>query len=85
MDVPLTGTMADTKMVEPKQAVKKMKNPNGEVEEFLQEHKTAKIVVIIETHLMENGRFIWCGHNPDTYKVCTLWEVCHISCLPNPV
>ena len=85
MDVPLTGIMADTKIVEPKQAVKKTKNPIGEVEEFLWEHETANIVIIIEMHSMENGWFIWCGHNSDTYKVCMLWEVRCISCLPNPV
>src|ERR1700753_3911595 len=46
-----------------------------EVIKFLKTYSTAKIVVVIETHCIENGRFVWRGHSPTTYEACSLFEV----------
>lgn len=44
-------------------------------EDFLQEHLMAKIVVVIDTHCLENGFLLWRGTTADDYKACTLLEV----------
>ena len=44
-------------------------------EEFLLNHKSAKIVVAIDTHSADNGYFIWTGSTADTYHACSLLEV----------
>lgn len=44
-------------------------------EEFLKRHITAKIVVVINTHCMDSGDFVWAGHDAMTYRVCTLLDV----------
>src|SRR5882757_2533625 len=44
-------------------------------ERFLEEHPMAKIVIIIDTHSMENGFFIWTGNSPEDYRACSLLEV----------
>ena len=49
-------------------------------EQFLEEFPNAKIVVIIDTHSLEDGRFLWTGKNPTTFQSCYLAEVI-IFCL----
>ena len=44
-------------------------------EEFLRNHKSAKIVVAIDTHSADNGYFIWTGSDAETYRACSLLEV----------
>jgi hypothetical protein len=44
-------------------------------EVFLKAHPMAKIVVIIDTHCLENGTFVWSGDTPVELKSCTLLEV----------
>jgi hypothetical protein len=45
------------------------------VEEFLTKHRTAKIVVVIDTHCMDNGYFVYTGESPEQYQACSLKEV----------
>lgn len=52
-------------------------------EQFLKAHPTAKIVVVIDTHCIENGFFIYKGISPENYAACSLLEVSGIYC-PNP-
>lgn len=50
------------------------------VTKFLDRHSTAKIVVAIDTHcLEENGYFIYKGKNPQTYVACQLLEVSRLN------
>lgn len=53
----------------------KLSIPVTEVTKFLERFTTANIVVVIETHCMENGCFVWTGESADTYKACSLFEV----------
>jgi hypothetical protein len=50
--------------------------PNPEVTSFLKKHPTAKIIVIVDTHcLQESGEFIWSGGGQTDYGLCTLLSV----------
>ena len=42
---------------------------------FLAEFPTAKIVVIIDTHCLKNGFFVWTGNSKDSYQACPLLAV----------
>lgn len=79
MDVSLEGKATDTAVTKkPKaKAVTKTKAPIANVVEFLNDHQTAKIIVIIEAHCLENGSFVWTGDTPVTYQGCQLLEVSH--------
>lgn len=46
-----------------------------EIEEFLNRYRTAKIIIVLDTHSIDNGSFAWTGDSPDTYLGCTLNEV----------
>ena len=50
--------------------------PHEEISLFLDRHRTAKIVVVIDTHsLTESGRFV-CGEIDDqSLESCTMWQV----------
>ena len=37
---------------------------------FLSIHHTAKIMIIIDMHYMENGAFVWVGNDPVSYQAC---------------
>ena len=47
---------------------------------FLKDHPVAKIVVVIDTHCLENGAFVYAGNSngndPKMYEGCSLLEVC---------
>ena len=55
-------------------------------EKFLREFPAAKIVVIIDTHCLDNGSFAYKGDSPGTYQGCGLLEVSltHKVNLPPP-
>ena len=44
-------------------------------EVFLREHPSAKIIVIIDTHCLNNGFFVWKGTSAANYAACSLAEV----------
>ena len=75
VDVPLDGRTNDPQR-------RSGTAPHPEVTAFLDQYPTAKIVVVIDTHcLQESGAFIWTPGteaNP-SYEGCSLWEV---SCPP---
>ena len=72
MDIPLGGEEA----VDVDLQQQRLTETSNEAETFLKRHRTAKIVVIIDTHCLdENGAFVYTGHSPDTYKACLLPEV----------
>ena len=49
--------------------------PYPEVTKFLKKHPTAKIVLVVDTHcLQETGGFVWQG-SKDEVRACALWEV----------
>jgi hypothetical protein len=51
-------------------------HPQDEAVDFLDRHPTAKIVVVIDTHcLEETGGFIFKGNTPETYAACSMAEV----------
>ena len=50
--------------------------PVDKIAEFLKKYPTAKIVIVVDTHcLEESGAFIWKGTTPDSYRACSLKEV----------
>lgn len=44
-------------------------------EQFLVAHESAKIVVIVDTHCIESGFFVWTGEGAADWKACSLLEV----------
>lgn len=46
-----------------------------EVTRFLNKYKTAKIVVAIDTHSLDNGFFAFEGNSATSYKACSMLEV----------
>lgn len=54
--------------------------PNPDVTEFLEQYPTAKIIVVVDTHcLQETGGLLWYGNNTDTYQACTLYGVSKLA------
>ena len=54
--------------------------PSPEVTNFLDQHRTAKIIVVVDTHcIQETGGFLWYGHDANTYQSCSLYEVSWID------
>jgi hypothetical protein len=97
MDISLAGVLADTVVInEPMaRAEEKSKSnarkkkpkislPLGEVDKFLTHYPTAKIVIVVETHCLENGRFVWTGESPSSYEACSLLEV-RSDCVTQPL
>ena len=71
LDITVGGN--DTKIVYPD--FNAVAEPTSEAGVFLKLHETARIVVIIDTHCLENSAFVWAGNSLDTYKGCFLYEV----------
>lgn len=47
-----------------------------EIDNFMIQHPSAKIVLVVDTHcLQDSGAFICSGDGPKSYAPCTLWEV----------
>lgn len=44
-------------------------------ESFLNNHPTAKIIIIVDTHALENGYFLWAKDSVDDPCGCSLLEV----------
>jgi len=96
MDISLAGVLADTvvineSMVEAAESKSKTrkKNPKlslplDEVDKFLAYYPTAKIIIVLETHCLKNGRFVWTGESPDSYQACSLLEV-RSDCITQPL
>ena len=42
---------------------------------FLDTHPTAKIIIIIDAHCLENGAFVWTGNDPVSFQGCYMPEV----------
>jgi hypothetical protein len=77
MDVSLEGAQADPK----KKKCGKTAKAVAAAVKFMKQWVTAKIIVIIQTHCLEGGAFVWRGDSPATYEGCSLLEVelCSIS------
>lgn len=46
------------------------------IQQFLNNHDSAKIIVIIDTHCLPNGGFIWkTGSKDEAFGECSLLEV----------
>ncbi|KAF9642992.1 hypothetical protein BDM02DRAFT_3192357 [Thelephora ganbajun] len=58
-----------------------VRDPVAEAKAFLARHSVAKIVIIIDTHCLENGAFVWTGDSPENYQACTLQEILK-DCIP---
>lgn|ERR1700679_431320 len=50
-------------------------NDTSHAERFLKAYPMAKIVVVIDTHCLDNGTFVWKGATPVEYDSCTLLDV----------
>ena len=60
-------------------------SPSSTAELFFKRHPTAKIIVVIDTHCIENGGFVYAGNSPQTFQACLLPEVSvHPDCLRLP-
>jgi hypothetical protein len=55
--------------------------PTGAAHAFLKHHQTAKIIIVIDTHsLEEDGAFVW-GGTSGSYKGCKLQQILQ-DCIP---
>lgn len=75
LDVPFDGAML--KVEDNLQSRSKVARALSGAAGFLAQHPTARIVLIIDTHcLEESGQFIWKGNSPESYESCSLAQVC---------
>lgn len=97
VDISLEGILEDTvvfddstagETTQPKEKPKgkKKSTPKApasleDIDNFMTHYPTAKIVIVIETHCLENGCFVWKGESPTTYEACSLLEV-YFGCDP---
>ena len=87
LDVPLDpeGAAADAKasgkninsgsMDEVDETHEELMDPAVQARDFLAKNPMAKILVVLDTHSMENGSFVWKGNTPPSYEGCSLQEV----------
>jgi len=76
LDIPLGGSGEDDGQ---NMDLDQLKDPEDAAKRFLKAYTMAKIVVVIDTHCLENGFFVWEGDSPTTYAACSLLEVSAIS------
>lgn len=70
VSIPLNGTY----QIPGKTSRKEL--PFPEIPAFLKKYPTAKIIVVIDTHcLQESGTLLWSGNSAETYESCTLLGV----------
>ena len=57
-------------------AHEEVNNPVVEALNFLSRFPTAKIIIVVDTHSVENGAFAWTSDpdNPKAFKTCYLYE-----------
>ena len=93
LDAPLDGSMAeemDGKSGSSRRRVAKRERIRQAAADFLDHHSTAKIVVVVDTHcLEETGGFIYGGDAPESYESCHMVHVsipclmhCRSPCVP---
>ena len=76
MDVSLLGESSKTTVTNRTKARKvEDRDPVKVVDKFLECYTTAKIIIVIDTHAVENGWFAYGGDTPSDYKTCCLEEV----------
>jgi hypothetical protein len=89
MDVSLEAVAADSDAPKKKKGKgKKTDNdqaPIAEFVEFLEKYETAKTAIVVETHCLENGTFVWRGDEPANYPACSLSEMGVSDFLSHPV
>ena len=71
MDIVLGGD--DHKQLHPH--LQQSSKPSMEATLFLKQHPMAKIIVVVDTHCLENGAFVYEGDSPANFKACLLPEV----------
>ena len=87
LEAPLEGIVADDIHSKPK----KTRKGRGKTEvtafnmagEFLEKHETAKVIMVIDTHCLENGFFVYTGASAESYKACSLKEASTLCTLPH--
>ena len=72
MDIVLGGNDSDNAHSNLSSSAK----PSDEALSFFQDHPTAKIIIVVDTHCVENGAFVYEGDSLATFKACYLPEVC---------
>lgn len=50
-------------------------NDEARAARFLTSHRSAKILVVVDTHCLDIGAFVYEGHSATTYEGCSLPEV----------
>lgn len=54
---------------------KELENPIQYAGDFLRKHKAAKIVVVVDTHCLPDGRLIYKGEDADSYEAFYMEQV----------
>ena len=87
LDLPLDGsviTEENRRLAEKKGKswnAKKLHRASELAGNFLDVHKTVKIVIVLDTHcLNETGGFVYKGSGPESYGACTMEEVSDACC-----
>jgi hypothetical protein len=77
LDVPLSGAMVKMDRVIDKSL--EIGRDLAMADDFLKWHPTAKIIVVVDTHCLdETGFFIWGGTDAASYKASCLEDVCTV-------
>lgn len=63
---PITGNLV--RHVDPE-------DPVVQAKKFLKKYELAKIVVVIDTHCLDNGCFVYGGDTSEDYMACSLEQV----------
>ena len=55
--------------------MQELQDPFQEADKFLAKYSLAKIIVIVDTHCLDNGFLVYKGNSPVDYEQCTLHQV----------
>ena len=75
LDITLGGDAGGSVSYEGGDSMEEVPDPAKCARTFLAEHRSAKILVVVDAHCIENGFFVYAGNHPTLYEACSPGEV----------